>query len=803
MLNSLFQDLRFALRTCRRDLGFTVVAILILGLGIGANTAVFTVVDAILLRPLPFKDPDRLVWIYNLDRDQGLSATTTRLATFQGLLEVDQFEEISAFDAFFGRGSYTLTGNGQPQRLVGVEVAQNLFGMLGLQTAMGRVFSQQECLPNGPRAVILSHRLWAGQFGADPDILGTSIQLNEAPYEVVGVMPADFDFGSVFSPGVEIDLFTPLVFEELRPRGNMLAVIGKLKPEATMTAAASECKAVVERLYETDPDWGRGYKAQLMGLKEYISGSMRPALIALWCAVGFVLLIVCTNLSNLQMGRAAARSKEIAVRCALGAGKLRLVRQLLTESLFISTLGALAGLGVAIAAVRYLTGWQSLSIPMMKQLSIDTTALAYTIGATVLTGLLFGLAPALQASAGSLKESLNDGRGHSSAFRRHGWLRSFLVVAEIALACLLLVGSGLLMRSFMRLLDVDLGFQAQGLVSLRIDPGPSHSGESRLNAFLDAVLERARNMAGVEAAAVTDALPLDRNRSWGIRAKGQEYQDGQYIGVFVRMISPEYARTMRIPLIAGREFDSRDSGDSEPVVIINQSAARRLWPDSDALGKIAQIAGQRRVVGIFSDVRHSSLEQDSGLEAYMPFKQIGSSSLDLVVRSSLPAASVAAGLRSALRQVDSNLPLNDFRPLTLLIDRSVSPRRFFMTMIGAFAALALILASLGIYGVVSHSVTQRTSEIGIRMALGASAGRVRMAVLSQTMRLVVVGVFAGTLGALALARLMAALLFQISPTDAATFGAVIALLSAVALAAGYIPARRASRIEPLTALRSH
>ena len=802
MLDSLFQDLRFTLRTCRRDLGFTVVAVLILGLGIGANTTVFTVVNAILLRPLPFADPDRLVWIYNLDRDKGPSATTTRVATFEGLLGVDQFEELSAYNAFFGSGSYTLTGSGQPERLVGVEAAQNLFGMLGLQPSLGRFFSQQEGIPNGPRAVILSHRFWAGRFGSDPHMLGRSIQLNEQPYQVVGVMPASFDFGSIFSPAVDIDLFTPLVYEVVRNWGNTLAVIGKLKPGASLQAAESECEAVVQKLYQTDPNWGRGYKAQLMGLKEYVSGRVRPALIALWCAVGFVLLIVCTNLSNLLVARAAARSKEIAVRCALGAGKMRLIRQLLTESLVISMLGALAGLAIALVAIRYLTGLESLSIPMMSQLSIDTAALAYTLLATVVTGLLFGLVPALQASAGSLNESLNDGRGHSSTARRHGWIRSSLVVAEVALACLLLVGAGLLMRSFVRLLEVDLGFQAQGLVTLRIDPGPSYSNRAQRTAFLNAILERAASVPGIESAAATDALPLDRDRSWGIRAQGETYPEGQNPTAFVRMISAEYARTMKIPLIAGREFNSQDQNDSEPVLVINESAARRLWPERNAVGQIARIGGNRRVVGVLSDVRHSSLEQGAGLEAYMPITQISSGSLDLVVRSSLPTSAVAAGLRSALTQVDANLPLNDFRPLTHLVDRSVSPRRFFMTMSTAFAGLALILASLGIYGVISHSVSQRRSEIGIRMALGASAGRVRAAVMSQTMRLVMVGIGLGAIGSIALARLMASLLFEIRPTDLGTFVAVIVLLTGVALLAGYVLARRASRIDPLAALRS-
>lgn len=385
---------------------------------------------------------------------------------------------------------------------------------------------------------------------------------------------------------------------------------------------------------------------------------------------------------------------------------------------------------------------------------------------------------------------------------RHGWIRSSLVVAQVALACLLLVGAGLLMRSFVRLLEIDLGFQAQDVVTLRIDPGPKYSDRTQRTAFLNAVLERAASVPGIESAAATDALPLDRDRSWGIRAVGESEPEEEWASVFVRMVSPDYARTMKIPLIAGREFDSRDTSDSEPVVVLNETAARRLWPGRDPVGRMVRVESERRVVGVLGDVRHGGLELDAGLEAYIPITQISSGSLDLVVRSRLPSSAVAAGLRSALRQVDADLPLDNFRPLTRLVDRSVSPRRFFMTLTTAFACLALMLASLGIYGVISHSVAQRTSEIGIRMALGASAARVRVAVMGRTMRLIAVGMTAGVLGAIALTRLMASLLFEISPTDLGTFAAVILLLTAVALLAGYVPARRASKIDPLAALRS-
>ena len=538
-------------------------------------------------------------------------------------------------------------------------------------------------------------------------------------------------------------------------------------------------------------------------LTEHVSGPTRPALVVLGSAVGVVLLIVCANLSNLLLVRAAARQKEMAVRTALGAARRRLVRQMLTESVVLSCCGAVIGVGLAIAGTRLLARLDAVSIPLLQSVRVDTTALAFAMTMAVVAGLIFGIAPALQIPSTGVHDALKESSRSSTEGRRGAWLRSTLVVCEVAFACVLLVGAGLLIRSFLQVLDVKLGFQPERTAALRVDPDRRLPTQDEQNAYFDDVLRRTRAVPGIEGAALTDALPLGRNRSWGVGAKGQVYARGQAPVAFVRIISDDYMKAMGIQVRSGRELSARDDASSEAVVVINDTMARRVWPGEEAVGKILRVDRERRVVGVVADVRHLALEQGAGLEMYLPIRQTRDySSVDLVVRTTLPPSALASTVRAALRPIDPNLPATEFRPLQQLVDKAVSPRRFVVLLLGGFSAFALVLASLGIYGVISYSVSQRRQEIGIRMALGASASDLQRRIVLQTLGLAGIGIVLGTAASWALARLLTGFLFGVTSNDPVTFLGMVIVLTAVAVTAGYLPARRASRIDPMSALRA-
>jgi len=803
-MDNLLQDLRYALRAMRRDAWFCAMAVLILGLGIGANTAMFSVVNTLLLRPLPFRDSARLVWIANTGTT-GLSGATSRVANYRDWRAMNQsFEDLTAYFAFSDYSSYNLKETGEPERLSGFGVAQNFFDLLGVWPMLGRPFDTEECKWNGRKAVILTHGLWERRFGSDPAIVGRRLTLNDEAATVVGVMPRSFDFASVFTPGAKVDMLVPFpITDETDRWGNTLAVIGRLKPGSTVQRAQAEFDLLTQQILNTKKDrWKFG--AKLTGLQEQVSGRFRRALVVLLCAVGVVLLIACANLSNLLLARAASRRKEIAVRTALGAGRARLIRQMLTESMALAGCGAAIGLVLAFAATRALNGLRAMNIPMLQSVGVDGTALLFTALVALATGLLFGLAPALQISGAAVHEALKDSSRGSSQGRHGAWVRGSLVVSEIALACILLVGAGLLMRSFLRVLDVDLGFQPARAAVWSIETGDRFKTDSQQDAFFARLRRSVEAVPGVESAGVTDCLPLGRNRSWGIRAKGQTYPQGQVPLVYPRIVSPGYIPAMKIPLRAGRDFTDHDTAESQRVIIVNQTLARKVWPGMDPIGQEAFVFGKEpfQVVGVVGDVRHSSLEQAGSSELYLPVSQTGASSVELVVRTRLAPEAVAPAVRAALRRVDPGLPTAEFRTLDDVVDRAVSPRRFVVVLLGGFALLALLLASLGIYGVVSYSVNQRTQEIGIRMALGASAGHVQFRVLRETVGLALAGSLVGVVGAAAVARLLESLLFGVQPGDAFTFVAMTLALTSVAALAGYLPARRASRIDPMSALRS-
>ncbi len=798
------KDAQYALRSLRRDAGFFVAAVCIIGLGVGACSTIFSVVNAVLVRPLPFHEPERLVWVANhRDDTADMSEKTTQVNHFLDLRQQSQsFSDMAAYVPFYGVGDNKLTGEGEPERLTSVPVSQNFFAVLGVRPQMGRYFSAEESKFNGPKAVMLSNGLWKRRFGADEHIVGRALTLDDEPVTVVGVLPASFDFATIFAPGSQIDLFSPFpLTEETNKYGNELSIIGRLKPGATVPQAQAEASVLSERFRTEHPE-RNDFVPRLSALATHVRRGLRPALLTLAGAVGVVMMIVCANLSNLLLARSAARQKEIAIRVALGAERRHLVQQILTESVLLSCSGAALGVILAFAGARGLAHLSAVSIPMLADVKVDVTALGFALLLAVTTGLAFGLAPALQASKMAVQEALKEnGRGTSHG-KGHAWMRNILVVAEISLACVLLTGAGLLVRSFLSVLDVNLGFRPEQAAALRIDPSSAYKTQQQKNVYYTEALRRVAEVQGIEGTGLSDALPLGHNRSWGVAAKGVQYTPQTYPVGFPRIISEGYFHAMEIKLVEGRDFSQRDDLGTLRVLIVNERLAKNLWPGENPVGKIAHVDVDRTVVGVVRDVRHMALEEGSGNEFYIPIRQTQDyGSVDMVVRSSMPTTQLASRLREALRPIEPNLPTGNLRTLQTMVDRAASPRRFVVLLLGGFAAFALGLACLGIYAVISYSVNQRKTEIGIRMALGASPGMVQRLVLGETLRLAGMGVMLGLIGALVVTRLLASLLYGVSSTDPLTFAGVIAVLAIVAGAAGAVPAMRAARIEPMAALR--
>ncbi|MBW4028266.1 MAG: ABC transporter permease [Acidobacteria bacterium] len=807
-LDVVMQDLRFTFRTLSRERGFAFIAMLILALGIGANIAVFSIVNTILLRPLPFPASQQLVRIVEKNPTAGESSKTyTADATQDFQQQNHSFQSVSGYFAFSGPDNVKLIGKGQPMPATGILVTQGFFETLGVRPAAGRLFRSEEFVQHSRPAVLLSYPFWKRQFRGDRSIVGKTINLSDTSFTVVGVLPDTFDFGSVFSPGTKTDMFIPYIMDDFREDGNDLALIGRLKPGVSLAQAQKEADLLFPQFYfaHKHPEFGKGYTAQLTGLKEYVSGKLRRSLIVLWCAVGLILLIVCVNLSNLLLARAAARSKEFAMRSALGATRGRLVRQLLTESLVLAIAGAVLGLGLAQTVLTYLAHQGAIALPLLSTVRIDGVVLAWTVLIAVAAAVLFGLAAGLRGSAWNLQEALKDGGHGAGEGRRHGRMRSTLVITEIGLACVLLVGAGLLLRSFLRVLDVDLGFEPSHAAAVSVDYDDGGNAAKRA-AIWQEVVRRASMIPGVQAAGISDNLPMSRNRSWGIAAKGaQNPTRADFVDAFVYVVSPGYLKAMGMRLIQGRDISWDDIVNNRNVVILNQKVARRLWPGQSPIGRIVNVGGaQTEVIGVLEDVHESSAEDHAGAQMYLPStKQFGPEGAYLVVRSSLPPATLAMSVMKTLREINPGQPATEFKPVQELVDHATSPRRFFVLLVGIFAGLGLLLASLGIYGVISYSVTRQTQEIGIRMALGASQTRVQLEVISTTLRLALIGIAFGVVASLAVARLIASLLFHTAPSDPLAFVGTIVLLGGLALFAGYLPARRASKIDPMVALRTN
>lgn len=806
VVGSVVHDVRYALRTLRRDLGFTFFALAIIALGIGASATVFSVANALLLRPLPFADPERLAWIPN-GGEKGLSEQTSQVGSYLSYAQLNRsFSEVAAYFAFYGVGDTELTGESgvDATRLSEVPVSQNFFPLLGVNPAIGRGFNDAESAWNGPKAVLISHSLWERRFASDPAITGRTITLNGASTTVVGVLPAWFDFGSVFAPGAHIDLFTPFPLTPETDRwGNTLSVVGRLKPGATIASANAELKILIPQIASLHPNSNKFFP-KVASLREHVSGRSRSGLVILVLAVAVVMLIVCANLSNLLLARSTVRQKEMAIRAAIGAGRGRLIRQMLTESVLLSSCGAAVGLVFAVAGTHAIARMDAVSLPLLGGVAVDARALAFTVLLAVVAGIAFGLAPALQISEAGVHDALKAAGRASTEGKRGQWIRSSLVISEIALACVLLVGSGLLIRSFIKVLDVDLGFRPDRVVSLRVDqPRTWFKTDERFVAYIDEVLRVTRELPGVQAATIADGLPLGSNRSWGVSVGGEEFVKGRWRDAFIRIATDGFVDAMGMRIIAGRDVSPQDVTKGEPVVVINQTAAQTLWPNGNALGKLLKVGGaDRRVVGIVADVRHLALEEGAGMEVCLPIRQMFDfSSLNLIIRTNLEPAALAHSLRSGLSNTVPNLTTNEIQTLQSAVDRAVSPRRFFTALLGGFSVFALCLALLGIYGVVSYTVTHRTQEIGVRIALGASSRQVQVQIIRETILLAIAGIAFGTLGAWLTGRALSGVLFGVSAADPVTYAGMVAVLSVVAVASGYLPARRASRIDPIVALR--
>ena len=800
----LADHLRYALRRIRREPGFAIFATLIVALGVGAVTAVFSVMSPLMLRPLPFREPDRLVWIANSGTG-GMSSVTSRTSNLRDYRALAQsFEALTGYFAFFDYDSYTLTGDGSPERLIGVGVAQDFLDVLGVRPLLGRTFTAEESVWNGRRAAMLTHEFWTRRFGRDPQVVGRSIVLNNRATEIVGVLPPTFDFASTFTPASHVDFLEPFpIADETDRWGNTLAIIGRLKPGVSIELAQAELDRINKQLREADPRrWGLG--AVVSDLREHIAGGFRAPLLLLIGAAGLVLAVACVNLSNLLLARAHRRAAEMSVRSALGASRRRLIAQLLTESVILAVLGGMLGVLLAFVVTEWVAGTAAVSIPMLRTVSVDGVALGVALVLTLVTGLVIGIAPALQVSYGREATAMKEASRGSSEGRRSATVREALVVGEVALACVLLIGGGLLLRSFISVLDVDLGFRPEGAVVWEIGSRREFPTAAARVAFYEGVAERVRAVPGVESVGLTDTPPLGRNREWGIRAKDAVYKEGEWPSAFPRLVDSRYLQVMGIPVIAGRHFTPTLTASAPKEIILNQSLAEKLFAGANPIGRVVINAGEDwTVVGVAGNVRHQSLEEASGSEMYFPLaQQTDFSTLAMVVRSRLPVASIAPGVRAALSAADPAMPTDEYHTLATVVDRAVSPRRFVLEIIGAFAGAALLLAALGIYAVLSYSVSQRTREIGIRIALGETSAQVRQRVVGRTVRLAAIGVVIGCALAFAASRLLQSLLYGVGPTDVVSFAGTALVLVAVSALAGYLPARRASMTDPIVALRS-
>jgi predicted permease len=800
VLETLRQDVKFGLRTMRRNPGFTAVAVMTLALGIGANTAIFSVVNAVLLRPLSYRDPARLVTVLH----DGWKPVAP--ANFLDWRERSRsFESIAAAQLW----SLTMTGRDRPEQLNVLQTSAELFHVLGVDAALGRTYAAGEDQPGREHVVVLSHGFWQRRFGGDRGVVGQQVTLDGEAYTVIGVMPPDFQFAPFWATHAEAWLPLNLGQRVTDRRGQSLRVFARLKDGVTREQAQAEMDAISRRLEEEHPRENEGLTVSVDPLHEKVVGKSRPALLVILGAVGFVLLIACANVANLTLAKAASRRKEIAVRIALGAGRWRVVRQLLTESLLLSLAGGGAGLLLASRSNTTLASLGPDTLPRVQTVGLDASVLLFTLGLSVLVGLLFGLAPALRSTKTDLIESLKDRSRGSSHERRQERVRQLLVVGEIAVSLVLLVGGGLMMRSFIRLTSVNPGFDPRGVTTATVPlAGARYSTDEERAAFFRQLTERLGALPGVSSASAINHLPLGGDVwTFGFTVEGRNAPaDAERPSAVYRVARPGYFRTMGAALLKGRDFTERDDAVAPGVVIVNEALARQQWPGEEPLGKRITLNGEgtktREVVGVVRDLKQGEWASEPKPEMYLPHTQAASPrSMTLVIRASSDTSEVGPEIRREVWAIDKDLPVSQVIGMEDVVAESVGQQRFNTLLIGVFAAAALILAAVGVYGVMSHTVSQRTHEIGVRMALGARGRDVLGMIIRQGLMLTLFGLAVGLAGAFALTRVMNSILYEVSATDPLVFGGVAAALTLCALLACLVPAWRATKVDPMVALR--
>jgi predicted permease len=820
-MSRLVQDIRYALRGFARSPGFTAAAVVSLAIGVGANTAIFSVASALLLRPLPYQDADRLAILWN--RSPGL-----------GIAE-DWFSTAQYFDIKTGHGgfeqlaiaiggNYNLTGDGEPERIGTIRMSSNLLPMLGVRAALGRLFEPADDIEGRAGTALLSHGTWMRRYGGDPRVVGRSLTLNGQPYVIVGVLPAAFSLRREVMPTLggaedaEIVLPLPLGAKAAAVRNREdYNLLGLLKRGVSREQAQAEMDAITARLRREHPDVyppNGGLTFSIVPLQEQVVGDVRRSVAVLSAAVACVLLIACANVANLLLSRALARQREIAIRTAIGASRGRIVRQLLTESILLALAGGALGLMLSSWSLEWMRILGTRSVPRLHEIAIDGRVLLFTFAVAVASGILFGLAPALRLSWLDLHGTLKDtsrGSGASAAWGRRQTMRRLLVVAELALAVMLLIGAGLLIRSFARLQNVQPGFNATNVLTLELTMiGRKYGDSEKALATYRELWGRLARVPGVTAAGGVSALPLSQMFAWGpVTVEGRQPAAGEdFINADIRIAAGDYFRVMQVPLVNGRLFDDHDTKDAPDVVLVDEHMAQQLWPGEEPLGKRLRRGGMdaddtwMTVVGVVGRVKQYALDADSRIAMYFPHAQFPTRAMNVVLRSDADPARLASVVRKEIHTLDSDLPIYNVRTMGQRVDESLARRRFSMLLLTLFAALAFGLAVIGIYGVIAYIVEQGTRELGIRMALGATPGGIAMLVLRHGVAMALVGVAIGVAGAFALTRFMQALLYGIAATDPVTFAAIAVLLTLVALAASYVPARRAARIDPMVSLRS-
>lgn len=802
-MGRLVQNVRYGMRAWRNSPLFTIVAVATLAVGIGANSAIFTLVDAALLRPLPFPDPQRLVLVWEDTSMFGLKDSPVSFANYiEWRAQNHVFEQMGALE----QKSFRLTGAGDAQQVQGSIVTASLFETLSAPPALGRPFRSDEDQPGVPKTVILSDGLWERAFGRDPAIVGRTIDVNDEKYLVVGVMPPGFRFpdrsNELWAPVGTV--YTPRDFLDKGRHNSM--VVARLGSGVSLEQANDEMHAIAARLQQQFPRTNRNVGTFVAPLRDHFVAGIRPMLVMLAGAVGFLLLIACANIANLLLSRGASRRREIAIRTALGASRRQVFGQLLTESLLLAGAGGLCGVALAWVGVAFLTRLLPTGIGAMASLTVDTRVLAFTMAASVVTGLGFGLVPALEMLRVDVQRMLKEAGAKQGTPRSGRGVRGALVVSEVALACVLAIGAALFIQSFARARGIDPGFRTANILTLKTPLSSKvYRDPARRAAFYAQVLERVSSLPGVVSAGFTNGVPLVV-KGWvnGFTIEGRSRPPGTIMNANYRIVTEDYLRTIGIPLREGRYLDSRDTADSAPVVLINEAMKRKFWPDEDAIGKRLRFGSSSpwvTIVGVVGDIRQSGLEQASRPELYLSSNQDPTPLSGLAIRTRVDPMHLAAAVRREIQVVDKDIPVVDVRSMDDVLDREVFQRRAQMLLLSIFAASALLLASIGIYGVLAYLVSQRTQEIGIRMALGAGPRDVLFAVAAQGVGLSMAGVVLGIAGALALSRVVSSLLFGVSPSDPWTFAAVAALLLGVAAVASYVPARRAMRIDPMLALR--